>query len=267
MPESAPRHHGRRRPQPRVGLVATALLVALPALGFAAQESTSPADERVAAGRQAHAWKLTTGLYRYAGGVGGDAVDINLRHTSSFGNTWIGYYESTGRDERQWRIGWDRGFETGALRVLPSIQAAERGFVGGTIYVEAGEPWFAGAGLGRTNLKPYVNLNFDPNDAYTLSAGRRTADGETLSATLVRDNREHPDQRHLHFLYRASRPGGERVTIDLLFKKGEVGAAIVERWGLSVGYDWPRMFVRVAWDPKANFGTDDMLRLSIGGRF
>ena len=29
----------------------------------------------------------------------------------------------------------------------------------------------------------------------------------------------------------------------------------------------PRMFVRAAWDPKANFGPDDMLRLSIGGRF
>ncbi len=49
----------------------------------------------------------------------------------------------------------------GARRILAII--AIIGVLGSLLTATA--PWFAAAGLGRTNLRPYVNLNFDPNDS------------------------------------------------------------------------------------------------------
>ena len=57
---------------------------------------------------------------------------------------------------------------------------------------------------------------------------------------------------------------GQAHVISVLL--GEADARI-ERLGLSATYDGPRAFVRAAWDPKVNFTAQDMLRLSVGGRF
>ena len=209
-------------------------------------------------------YKLTTGFYRFSGGANG--VDVNLRHSSDYGNLWVGYYQSNEQHEYQWRTGWDRSFgET--VRISPSLQVASHGFVGGSLQVETGERWFVGAGLGRTNLKPYWNLNFDPNDSYTLSGGYRGEDGQTFALQYVRDNRQNPDQRHLHFYWRQPLADRQRLTVDLLYKEGKVDDAMIHRWGASLTYDWPRYFVRLAYDPKANFGPDNLWRLSVGTRF
>jgi hypothetical protein len=214
-------------------------------------------------------FKLTLGAYHLSGGgaPSGNALDVNLRHTSDLGNVWVGYYRSPSEDVSQARIGWDRTFAWGPVRVMPSVQAASGGFWGGSIGVETGETWFVGAGLGRTNLRPYANLNFDPNDAWTLAGGYRWADNHALALLLVRDNREHPDQQHLHLSYRTPIEGGQRLTLDLLDKRGLVNGEPIHRVGASLGYDWPRHFVRVAWDPKVNFTAQNMLRLSAGLRF
>lgn len=214
-------------------------------------------------------FKFTTGLYRLSGGgsPGEWVLDLNLRHTSGFGNAWIGWFRAPREDVTQARAGWDRVFDVGPLHVQPSLQVASGGFRGGSLYAEAGEDWYVGAGIGRTNLRPYVNLNFDPNDAWMLAGGRRWGENHSLGFLLVGDNRENPDQRHLHLTWRTPLEGGRRLTVDLLAKRGRVEGVMVRRAGLSVGYDWPRSFVRVAWDPKANFGPQDMLRLSGGVRF
>jgi hypothetical protein len=214
-------------------------------------------------------FKFTAGEYLLSGGgqPSDHALDLNLRHTSGLGNVWIGWYGEHASGFSQWRTGWDRSFELGAVRVQPSLQLASGGFRGGSVYVEAGEEWVAGAGLGRTNLRPYANLNFDPNDAITLAAGRRWSGGDALMLQLIADNREHPDQRHLHLNWRSNRPGHERLTLDLLAKQGTVEDQRIRRLGVSATYDWPRWFVRVAWDPKVNFTPQDMLRLSAGSRF
>ena len=142
------------------------------------EAATAPGDPAVAApgeeGAIEHPFKLTLGRYDYSDHTRG--VDTNLRHTSVLGNIWLGYYRQDDGSVSQWRSGWDRSFGTG-LRFSPSVQFASGGFVGGSAQVETGEPWFVAAGLGRTNLRPYVNLNFDPNDSYMLSAGRRDSDG------------------------------------------------------------------------------------------
>ncbi len=209
-------------------------------------------------------FKLTIGEYHYSDGS--DGIDANLRHTSGIGNAWIGYYRANDDSLSQWRTGWDRSFGE-VVRVTPSIQLASGGFVGGSLQAEAGAPYFAGAGLGRTNLRPYVNLNFDPNDSYALFAGRRDESGRVFMLQVVRDNRENPDQRHFHFLYRQPLADGERLTLDTLYKVGKVEGVTIRRWGATATYDWPRFFVRLARDPRTNFTPVDAWRLSVGTRF
>jgi len=209
-------------------------------------------------------YKFTTGWYRMSDHT--DGWDLNLRRSSDIGNAWIGYFRLADQSISQWRAGWDNSYGS-IVRVSPSIQVATHGFIGGSIQVETGEPWFAGLGLGRTNLRPYWNLNFDPNDAYTLSAGHRSSDNQLLMFQLVRDNRQNPDQRHIHCIYRQPLPDGKRVTVDALYKTGLVDDEKIRRVGLSVTYDWPRWFARVAWDPNTNFTPVNALRLSVGARF
>ena len=88
-----------------------------------------------------------------------------------------------------------------------------------------------------------------------------------MALQVVRDNRLNPDQQHVHLVYRTPVATDQRLTLDLLAKQGLVAGVPIRRMGLSVGYDWPRYFVRVAWDPLVNFTTQDMLRLSAGTRF
>ncbi|WP_305807137.1 hypothetical protein, partial [Stenotrophomonas sp. YIM B06876] len=109
-------------------------------------------------------FKFTVGAYRAAGGGQPSApgLDLNLRYTYGEGNAWIGWFRSPAQDFAQPRIGWDHVYTLGPVRLLPSLQAASGGFVGGSLAVETGDSWFFGTGLGRTNLRNYANLNFDP---------------------------------------------------------------------------------------------------------
>ena len=212
-------------------------------------------------------FKLTAGAYRFSDAS--PAYDLNLRNTSVLGNTWIGFFRWPAPAIHQTRTGWDREFGE-VLRVKPSAQAASGGFVGGSLQAEVGAPWFTAAGFGRTNLRPYYNLNFDPNDSYSVQVGYKDeASGRLLSALMVRDNREHPDQRHFHLTWRQSLGSGHRVTLDVLHKIGTVqeDAAKIHRWGFTASYDWPRFFVLAAYDPKSNFGPLDLWRVAIGTRF
>ena len=242
--------------------VATLLAtVILPVAAWAADEGAMAAPPV--------AFKFTSGLYQLSGGgvPGGPGLDLNLRATGGFGNAWIGLYRSPVQAVTQSRAGWDHTFKLGPVRFMPSLQIASGGFVGGSAALETGDTWFAGVGIGRTNLRNYVNLNFDPNDALMLSGGYRWADNDAVTLQVVRDNRLNPDQQHVHLVYRTPVAGTDRLTLDLLAKQGLVAGVPIRRMGLSVGYDWPRYFVRVAWDPLVNFTTQDMLRLSVGTRF
>lgn len=215
------------------------------------------------------AYKLTTGVYNFSGGRAptGQGLDLNLRASGSDGNFWLGWFRSPLLEVHQSRAGWDHTYTVGAVRWMPSLQIASGGFVGGSLGFETGDSWFAGAGLGRTNLRDYVNLNFDPNDALMLSGGYRWAEKSSLTAQLTRDNRHNPDQQHIHLIYKTPIGQDNRLTLDVLSKRGLVDGTRIHRVGLSAGYDWPQYFVRLAWDPQTNFTAQDMLRLSFGARF
>ena len=214
-------------------------------------------------------FKLTTGVYSVAGGDArsGPGLDVNLRYTRDGDHVWIGYFRSPALGYAQARAGWDSVRVSGPLRWLPSLQVASGGFVGASLAVEAGTTWFAGGGLGRTNLRNYANLNFDPNDAVMLYGGYRWDDADSVVAQLVRDNRLAPDQQNLHLIWRKQLSEGRRFTLDLLAKQGTIDGRFVRAQGASVNYEWPHGFARLAFDPKVNFTRQDMLRISAGTRF
>lgn len=238
-------------------ILIAALTVSTILCATAKAQGADAADEKTAN-------KLTFGGYHFS--ETGNATDINLRHTNDFGNTWLGFYESSKRDEHQGRAGWDNTFEFSPVRFTPSAQIASHGYYNWSVSLETGNTWFVGAGIGRTNLKPNWNLNFDPNDSWTVSAGLRN-DNESIGLQWVRDNRENPDQRHLHAVYRKSLPNGQRLTLDILHKRGLVNGDSVGKTGASVTYDWKRFFIRLAFDPKVNFTNEDMSRVAVGTRF
>ena len=230
------------------------------ALGALAGSNLAHADD----GAEDLAFKLTISNHRFS--ENGSGMDVNFRHSSQWGTQWLGYFTASGLEAHQFRGGWERSFGD-TVRILPSIQLASGGFVGGSISVETGKTWFVGAGLGRTNLRPYYNLNFDPNDAGSLGAGYRVPGGASYSVSLTRDNRENPDQQHFHAVYRTPINGQDRLTIDLLYKQGLVNGDSIRKLGATVTYDWPRYFVRLAYDPNTNFTADNAVRVSVGTRF
>ena len=234
------------------------------AIVYSAAATAQNADTSADTSGDKPANKLTLGSYHFADT--GNAGDINLRHSNDFGDTWIGYYHSSQREEHQGRAGWDNAFEFGGLRFTPSAQIASRGYFNWSANIETGKTWFFGAGFGRTNLKPNWNLNFDPNDSWTVSGGWR-GEGQSFSLLWIRDDRENPDQRHMHAIYRKSLPYGQRATLDILHKRGLVDGESIRKTGASFTYDWPKFFVRLAYDPKVNFTSEDMWRLAVGTRF
>lgn len=211
-------------------------------------------------------FKLTGGYYRYGSFAG---QDLNLRYRSGDTSAWLGAYHDP-EFGSQGRAGLESAFNLFSgfgLSLQPSLQVASHGFAGGSLTAEVGEPWFVLAGWGRTNLKPYFNLNFDPNDAISLAFGRREESGRTFFVMAIADDRLHTGQKHIHFVARQPMGHGERLTVDVLHKTGEGDEGPVNAWGASVTYDWKDWFVRLANDPKQNFSATNAVRLSVGTRF
>jgi hypothetical protein len=208
-------------------------------------------------------WKLTMGEYAYAGYIGSD---INLRWRGDGTDGWLGIY-SDRIFGTQARVGTDTVIQvTNYVQVQPSLQLATRGFVGGSVNLQVGGAWYGIAGVGRTDARPYFNLNFDPNDAVTLGGGYQNPSGASFMVFVVADDRFHTGQRDWHLNARI--PNDEsHVTLDVLRKSGQGDAGYVNAWGFSANYDWPRWFLRLAYDPYQNFSTQNAWRLAAGIRF
>lgn len=121
-------------------------------------------------------------------------------------------------------------FSLGPVRIGPALQSQAAGVSGAGLSFEAGRNWFAQVGLGRSLQPRLVLSNFSPYEVLSIAGGYRWIDGQSLSLQVT---------------------GGQ-------------GA---ERLGLSVGYDWPRYFVRMTYDSKLRLTSQDNLRFSAGLRF
>jgi hypothetical protein len=208
-------------------------------------------------------WKLTVGEYAYSNYFG---TDVNLRWRENDTSAWVGVYS----DEvfgTQVRTGADTSIDLGQyVQLQPSIQAASMGFLGGSVNLQAGTAWYGLAGFGRTNARPYFNLNFDPNDALTFGAGHHAENGISYLVFLVADDRFHTGQRNWHANVQIPF-GDSRATLDLLRKSGLSDSGPITGWGFSANWDWPRYFLRIAYDPHQNFSAQDAWRFVSGLRF
>ena len=196
-------------------------------------------------------------------------MDVNLRGTREATVFWLGHYWRA-NEFQQSRAGLEQSVSYDWGKLLLSAQAATRGFLGLASQAEIG----GGAvrllaGFGRTNLKPYYNLNFDPNDAVTLGFAADLPDGMRASFFAVHDDRLHTGQTVTHAVLRTAEGPVQRWTVDAFQRRGPLGdgGERVRRIGLGITYDRTPYFARIVFDPNANFGGHDMWRLGFGGRF
>jgi hypothetical protein len=209
--------------------------------------------------------KFTLSYYSFSSGKQGG--DINLRHTFKSSTAWIAGYRESSRFA-QGRVGYQYNYQHDWLTFVPSVQAATHGFVGASIYAEAGRQFFGIAGMGRTDLRPYWNLGFDPNDYVQFGAGFHGHDGSTVSVYAIRDNRLKTGQTNTHIFIRRHLPGEWRLTADVVWEHGNGDNGLVVRaWAPTGDVDWHRWFVRVAWDPHVNYTPDSQVRVGGGVRF
>jgi hypothetical protein len=215
---------------------------------------------------EAWAFKLTPSVY--ATDHEHNAVDLNLRANHGPHALWVGQYQR-GDEFQQTRMGYEYTANYDWGQVVPSLQAATGGFAGGSLTVQIGHPVFAIVGWGRTNLRDYYNLNFDPNDMVTLGLGARLEGGHQLSLFMVKDNRLATDQVIMHGVWRWQANEADRWTLDLAHKQGRSSpeAQRIAGESLSLTFDHRRVFVHAAYDQKVNFSANNQTRISVGLRF
>jgi hypothetical protein len=210
-------------------------------------------------------FKLTLG--RYGSSDGNTGLDANLRGGLGPHTAWVGVYRD--RDGyRQARAGYERRFEADVVRTVLSLQSASGGVAVGSITSEIGGSSYAIVGFGRTNVRNYVNLNYDPNDAITLGLGTRAIEQTELTLFNVHDDRLHTGQNVTHLVLRRRFEGNQRLTVDLFTKRGLTGdGEFIHTRSWALGYDRGPLFVRFTHDPHAGFTTPTQNRLSLGTRF
>jgi hypothetical protein len=240
-----------------------AVVVASLLAGNVAAQDTAAAAAAAAA--TPPATKLTLAYYDFSSGKTG--IDLNVRHSFQSSTAWIGGYRESDRFN-QLRLGYEYDYHRGWLTLVPSAQTASHGFLGATLYGEAGRLCYGIGGAGRTNLHTYWNLGFDPNDYVQFGAGCRDHAGNSVSVAAIHDNRLDTGQTNTHLSVRRYLPGDWRITIDVVRESGRGDAdLVVKAWAVSADVDWRRWFVRVADDPHVNYTADRQLRIAAGWRF
>lgn len=210
-------------------------------------------------------FKLTPSYY--ASSDNNNAEDVNLRAVLGEHTAWLGYYRDD-LQSQQTRVGYEYRHDFGFVRPVFSGQLASGGFLGGSITAEVGGETYAIVGWGRTNLKNYYNLNFDPNDAITLGIGSRALAKTELSFFQVWDDRLGTKQHTSHAVVRYKSSQTERWTLDISYKTGmNSDGNNITGSGLTATYDFGDYFVRLAHDQYANFSNSTQNRLSLGMRF
>jgi hypothetical protein len=254
------RHH---RP---AALAAAWMLLCTPAAAIEDRADVDPSDSL--RHNQSVAWKATAS--RYKDSAAGWASDVNLRGNTERLTFWVGDYKAPDRFE-QLRAGLESGVALGSGKVVGSVQLASGGFVGASLTWDgrdaSRQAWAPLLGIGRTNTRPYVNLNFDPNDSLMWGLTRQLSSGGVLMAYQVRDDRLGTGQRVTHVVWRGP-VAGQRLTLDGFTRQGSEarGEPVFRGYGLTGTLDMGPGFVRLGWDRHANYTAADVLRLSVGVR-
>lgn len=227
----------------------------LAALGACAQDSSD-----------AWTFKFTPSVY--SGRQQTLATDMNMRGHYGQHTLWLGQYTRPG-EFQQTRSGYEFNARFGGVQLTPSLQTASRGFWGGSLNATFGDTVYGLLGVGRTNLKDYYNLNFDPNDAVTLGGGGHLNDKHQVSLFKIKDDRLHTGQEVTHLVWRYSPDADHRWSVDTARKQGRPsqGLAPVQGHALALAYDHKAVFFKLAKDQKVNFSEVDQWRAAVGWRF
>lgn len=216
------------------------------------------------AGAQDYHGKFTSGVYS---ADGQQSADVNVRYALGDWTAWAGWY-GPHADTRQARTGLEYDLKRPGLVFTPSVQLASRGFAGLSLYSEVGRKAYVIAGLSRTNLAPYMNLTFDPNESWQLGGGIHLGKSDSVAGFTIWDNRLHTGQQNTHVILRHYWPGAKRLTADVSYKSGRDDSGVrLTGLGTAGEFDDRRWFVKVAHDPHANFSEPGMWRLGGGFRF
>ena len=213
------------------------------------------------------AFKFTSALYSERDSP--IASDQNLRGNLGEHTAWIAHYQRGG-EFAQTRAGYEYTVKLPFGQLIPSLQAATHGFVGGALTAQLGsDTTWAIVGFGRTNLKPYYNLSFDPNDSVVFGAGVRLRGSGVLSLFTVADDRLGTGQKVTHLVWRDRFTKDQRITIDLVHKTGspEAGLPGAPGKGLTITYDHGNLFARIGREQRVNFTSGDQTRFAAGFRF
>ena len=210
-------------------------------------------------------FKLTPSFYQSSDG--NNASDINLRVNRGAQDGWIGFYKDHA-GYQQTRAGYEYTTEYELARIIWSSQVASGGFLGGSINAQVGGTVYGLIGFGRTNLKNFYNLNFDPNDMITLGFGFKASPQTEMSLYHIWDDRLGTRQRATHFYVHHAVSDAERFSVDLSYKRGINSDDIfIKGYAASVTYSYLHYFVRLAHDQYVNFSTTNQTRLSLGMTF
>ena len=258
------------RHRPRAGAAAALALAwvfnAAPASAIEDRADVDPSDPLRR--DQTVAWKATVSKYRDT--AQGWATDINLRGNTERYTFWLGDYKAP-EPFQQLRAGLETGVGLGAGKLVTSMQVASGGFVGWSLTWDgrpaSGPGWGGLLGIGRTNARPYVNLNFDPNDSLMAGMTWTLDSGAVVMAYQIRDDRLGTGQRVTHGVWRAP-VAGRRVTLDLFTRSGAAssGEPVFRGSGLTGTLDLGPGFIRLGWDTRANYTAANVLRVAIGTR-
>lgn len=211
-------------------------------------------------------FKATYGWYNYSNSTQGN--DLNLRWEHGTTRAWIGHYGDP-TFGHQTRAGIEHTFTLTPIALLQlSVETASQHYFGASVAVAVGKPLFVLVGLERTNLRPYFNLDFNPNDAITLGLGWKSSEGSLLAVTVVADNRLDTGQKIVHLYGRHRLSDDLRVSFDLNHKRADgQDGLLVKGWGLSTTLDFPSWFMRLAREQRQNFERYDATRITAGIRF
>jgi len=214
-------------------------------------------------------WKATVSTYKDS--IRGDAVDYNLRGNTENIAFWIGKYKD--QDYDQTRLGLEYGITLPYGKLVPSFQTTSSGFVGLSLTWDGKQEDVNGLapliGITRTNLQPYFNLNFDPNDSAMAGGSYTSKRVGLLMLYQVWDDKLGTGQRVTHAVWRRKFPDGIRITTDLFNRVGaeSAGSKQYQGTGVNLTLDVRDYFLRMGYDPYANYTEGNITRFAVGYRF
>jgi hypothetical protein len=243
---------------------ALATAAASPAFSQAQETGAPAAEETPIQKADALPSKVTASAYIVPEEV---QYDLNLKHQFGHLGAWLGVYHDPGGDDVG-RIGAEYDYQRGPLLLIPTLQAGTNGLRAGQLYSELGAGSYAIVGFSRTNLKPFFNLSWDPNESVQLGAGHHVSPYDKVYAFVIFDVRLHTAQQDTHLLWRHRLDSKDGVTLDGLYKSGRTtDGRFIHAVGIGIYYDRPRWFFKAYYDPYVNFTSERMIRLAAGLKF